>query len=62
MKCYPQTKSFNVWPVADPANMDNRRIAIGLDSIRPFLKARFDFEWNEAEQIADTKAFLKENK
>lgn len=30
MKYYPETKSFNVWPVYDPANIDKRRGEIGL--------------------------------
>ncbi|RKR13105.1 hypothetical protein CLV91_1819 [Maribacter vaceletii] len=57
MKYYPETKSFNVWPVYDPTNIDKRRAEIGLDSIAKFLKNRFDFEWNLEEQIERTKAF-----
>ncbi|MFC0604885.1 DUF6624 domain-containing protein [Winogradskyella pulchriflava] len=57
MKYYPETKSFNLWPVFDPENIDKRRTAIGLDSIAIFLKNRFDFEWNLEEQIKRTKAF-----
>ncbi len=57
MKYYPETKSFNLWPVYDPANIDKRRTAIGLDSIAIFLKNRFNFEWNLEEQIKRTKAF-----
>lgn len=57
MKYYPETKSFNLWPVFDPQNIDKRRTAIGLDSIAIFLKNRFDFEWNLAEQIKRTKEF-----
>lgn len=44
MKYYPETKSFNLWPVYDPENIDKRRTEIGLDSIAIFLKNRFDFE------------------
>jgi hypothetical protein len=57
MKYYPETKSFNLWPVFDPANIDKRRTEIGLDSIAIFLKNRFDFEWNLDEQINRTKEF-----
>ncbi|WP_396601059.1 DUF6624 domain-containing protein [Algibacter sp. R77976] len=57
MKYYPETKSFNLWPVFDPVNIDKRRTAIGLDSIAVFLKNRFNFEWNLEEQIKRTKEF-----
>ncbi len=57
MKYYPETKSFNLWPVFDPENIDKRRTAIGLDSIAVFLKNRFDFEWNLEEQIIRSKEF-----
>jgi hypothetical protein len=57
MKYYPKTKSFNLWPVYDPANIDKRRTEIGLDSIAIFLKNRFDFEWNLEEQIKRTEGF-----
>ena len=60
MKYYPETKTFNLWPVYDPENIDKRRAAIGLDPIAIFLKNRFDFEWNLEEQMQRTKAFLKE--
>lgn len=57
MKYYPETKSFNVWPIYDPVNIDKRRTEIGLDSIAVFLKNRFDFEWNMEEQIKRTEEF-----
>ena len=57
MKYYPETKSFNLWPVFDPENIDKRRTEIGLDSIAIFLKNRFDFDWNLEEQIRRTKEF-----
>ena len=57
MKYYPETKSFNLWPVYDPENIDKRRTEIGLDSIAVFLKNRFDFEWDLEEQIKRTKEF-----
>ena len=60
MKYYPETKSFNLWPVYDPRNIDKRRTEIGLDSIAIFLKNRFDFEWNLEEQIQRSEAFERE--
>jgi hypothetical protein len=57
MKYYPKTKSFNVWPVYDPINIDKRRTKIGLDSIAIFLKNRFDFEWDLNEQIKRSEIF-----
>ncbi len=57
MKYYPETKSFNLWPVYDPVNIDKRRTEIGLDPIAEFLKQRFDFEWNLEEQIKRTEQF-----
>lgn len=60
MKYYPETKSFNVWPVFDPVNIDKRRAEIGLDSIAEFLKNRFDFDWNLEEQLIRTTEFEKE--
>lgn len=60
MKYYPETKSFNVWPVYDPVNVDKRRAEIGLGPIAEFLKQRFNFEWNLEEQIKRTEEFKKE--
>ncbi|MCA0931419.1 hypothetical protein LCM02_03070 [Lutimonas saemankumensis] len=57
MKYYPETKSFNLWPVYDPENIDKRRAAIGLEPIDVFLKNRFDFEWDLEEQIQRSKEF-----
>ena len=62
MKYYPETKSFNVWPVYDPVNIDKRRAEIGLGPIAEHLKNRFDFEWNLEEQIQRTKEFEEERK
>lgn len=62
MKYYPATKSFNVWPVYDPANIDKRRAALGLEPIATFLKWRFDFEWNLEEQLQRTDEFIKQQK
>ena len=60
MKYYPETKSFNVWPVYDPVNIDKRRSEIGLEPISEFLKRRFNFEWNLEEQIKRTSEFEKD--
>lgn len=60
MKYYPETKSFNVWPVYDPENIDKRRAEIGLGPISEYLKERFDFEWNLEEQIKRSEEFEKE--
>lgn len=60
MKYYSETKSFNVWPVFDPLNIDKRRAEIGLEPIAEFLKNRFDFEWNLEEQIKRSTEFEKE--
>ena len=57
MKYYPETKSFNVWPVFEPENIDKRRAEIGLEPIAEFLKARFNFDWNLEEQIQRSKEF-----
>ncbi|WP_298879837.1 DUF6624 domain-containing protein [uncultured Polaribacter sp.] len=62
MKYYPETKSFNLWPVFDPKNIDKRRTKIGLDSIAIFLKNRFDFEWDLEEQIKRTEEFKLKKK
>lgn len=59
MKFYPETKTFNVWPVLDPVNIDKRRAEIGLGSIAEHLKNRFNFEWNLEEQIKRTEEFKK---
>jgi hypothetical protein len=61
MKYYPETKSFNVWPVFDPVNIDERRAEIGLEPIAGFLKNRFGFEWNLEEQIKRSEEFEKES-
>lgn len=60
MKYYPETESFNVWPVYDPVNIDKRRAEIGLEPIAEFLKNRFDFEWNLEEQIKRSEEFERE--
>jgi len=60
MKYYSETKSFNVWPVFDPINIDKRRAKIGLEPIAEFLKNRFNFEWNLEEQMKRSEKFEKE--
>jgi len=60
MKWYPETKTFNVWPIYDPVNIDKRRAEIGLIPIAEHLKNRFDFEWNLEEQIKRSKEFEME--
>ncbi|EDP69646.1 hypothetical protein FBALC1_05658 [Flavobacteriales bacterium ALC-1] len=57
MKYYPETKSFNVWPVFDPVNIDKRRKEIGLEPIAVFLKNRFDFDWDLEEQLKRSEKF-----
>lgn len=60
MKYCPESKTFNVWPVYDPVNIDKRRAEIGLEPIAEFLKSRFDFEWNLEEQIKRSEEFERE--
>lgn len=60
IKYYPETKSFNVWPIIDPENVDQRRIEIGLDSIAVFLaNRRTPMQWDLQEQIKRTEEFIK---
>ncbi|MFQ3174665.1 MAG: hypothetical protein ACI8W0_001789 [Flavobacterium sp.] len=59
MKYYPEQKSFNVWPVCDPVNIDKRRSEIRLILIAEHLKNRFDFEWKLEEQIERSEEFEK---
>jgi hypothetical protein len=59
MKYHPETKSFNVWPVHDPKNVNKRRAEIGLGPIEEHLKSRFNFVWNLEEQIKRTEEFEK---
>ncbi|WP_230935274.1 DUF6624 domain-containing protein [Psychroserpens luteolus] len=60
MKFYPETKTFNVWPVYDPKNIDKRRSEIGLEPIAEFLRNRFNFEWNLEEQLERTAEFVRQ--
>jgi hypothetical protein len=64
MKYYPESQSFNLWPIKDPENLEKRRAEMGLDSISEFLKRkRVDFEWDLEEQIKRSEEFIlaKEN-
>lgn len=63
IKYYPETKSFNFWPIKDPENLEKRRAEIGLDSISEFLKRkRVDLVWNLEEQIKRTEEFERARK
>lgn len=58
IKFYPETKTFNVWPILDPENVDKRRAEIGLEPIAEFLsQKRVQLDWNIEEQIKRTKEF-----
>jgi hypothetical protein len=59
IKYYPETESFDVWPIADPANVDKRRAEIGLEPIADFLASRRNpLEWDIEEQKRRTEEFL----
>ncbi|MDF1695786.1 MAG: hypothetical protein P1U56_08150 [Saprospiraceae bacterium] len=63
IKYYRETKSFDVWPIIDPTNIDKRRIEIGLDSMAVFLSnLRNPLEWNLEEQIKRTEQFKKDKR
>ena len=63
MKYYPETRSFNFWPIKDPENLEKRRAEMGLESISEFLKRkRVDLVWNLEEQIKRTEEFERERK
>lgn len=63
IKYYPETKTFNVWPIIDPANVNKRRASIGLEPIEEFLsRRRFPVEWHLDEQLKRTEVFINENK
>ena len=61
IKYYPEMQSFDVWPIMDPASVDERRAAIGLAPMAEFLSSRrFQLEWDVEKQIKRTEAFLQE--
>ncbi|HSQ85909.1 MAG TPA: DUF6624 domain-containing protein [Desulfobacterales bacterium] len=64
IKYYPETKSFNVWPIMDPENVDHRRAEIGLEPMAEFLSnQRNQLAWDLEEQIRRTEEFeLERNK
>ncbi|MDF0717675.1 hypothetical protein PY092_16040 [Muricauda sp. 334s03] len=58
IKYYPETDSFDVWPIIDPENVDKRRAEIGLEPMAEYLKnRRFPLEWNLENQIKRTAEF-----
>ncbi|WP_235855756.1 DUF6624 domain-containing protein [Flagellimonas aequoris] len=58
IKYYPKTKTFDVWPIVDPENVDKRRAEIGLEPMTQYLKnRRFPLEWNLDDQIKRTAEF-----
>jgi len=63
IKYYPETKSFNVWPIADPANVDKRRAALGLEPMREFLaNLRQPLPWDVEEQVQRSNEFIENRK
>jgi len=63
IKYYPETQSFDVWPIADPANVDKRRAEIGLEPMAEFLAGRrTPMEWDLEKQIRRTQEFEKNRK
>ena len=34
------------YPISDPGNVDQRRTAIGLEPLAPYLKSKFNIDWN----------------
>lgn len=58
IKYYSETKSFNVWPIIDPENVDKRREEIGLGPIAEALaNRRHPLEWDLDEQIRRSAEF-----
>jgi hypothetical protein len=62
VKFYPKTETFDVWPIIDPENVDQRRASIGLGPIAIHLKNRFNLDWDLEDQKIRTTAFLEEMK
>lgn len=61
VKYYPETKSFDVWPIIDPENVDKRRAEIGLGPISEHLKNRFKLTWDLEKQIKRSQEFAQNN-
>jgi len=62
IKFYPKTETFDVWPIIDPENVDQRRASIGLGPIAIHLKNRFNLVWDLENQKNRTIAFEEEMK
>jgi len=61
IKYYPETNTFDVWPIFDSENVDKRRAEIGLEPMAQFLKnRRVPLVWNLKDQIKRTVAFESE--
>jgi len=60
VKFYPETETFDVWPVLDPENVDIRRASIGLEPIAVHLKNRFNLLWDLEKQKLRTEEFLRD--
>ena len=58
IKYYPETKTFNVWPILDPENVDKKRADIGLPPMAEFLSnLRNPLKWDIEEQMRRTNEF-----
>jgi len=63
IKYYPESKSFDVWPIIDPINVDKRRAALGLPPMKEMLASRrTPLDWNVGDQVKRTTAFLNKKK
>lgn len=60
VKYYPETKTFDVWPIFDPMNVDKRRASIGLGTMADFLsQRRFQLTWDVEKQKIRSEEFEK---
>lgn len=58
IKYYPESKTFDVWPIVDPENVDKRRAEIGLEPMAEYLNnSRYPLKWNLDDQIKRTAEF-----
>ncbi|WP_282079309.1 DUF6624 domain-containing protein [Aquimarina algiphila] len=57
VKYYPETKVFDVWPIVDPMNVDERRKSVGLGPLAAHLKTRFKLDWDLKKQLKRTADF-----
>ena len=60
VKYYRETKTFDVWPIVDPENVDERRATIGLGPLAEHLKRRFKLDWDLEKQIERSLKFEAE--